>query len=64
MKEAEGKLISGYKADQCLAGSRQVRGTKCREAKGALWGVDNVLHVDCGGGYISVHICQNLDSTF
>lgn len=30
-----------------------------REHEGTFWSDGNVLHLDCGGGYTDVYICQN-----
>lgn len=35
------------------------RGLSIMGPKGDFWGNGNVLCLECGGGYITVYICQN-----
>lgn len=34
-------------------------GLIAKRHKGTLWGDGNVLYLDCGLGYLYIHVCQN-----
>lgn len=41
-----------------MAGDRE--GINCKATQGNSWGWNgNVLHLECGGGYVNIYIYQN-----
>lgn len=44
-------------------GPGKLEGLTTKRHKGAFGGDENVLHLDCGGGYTRAPICQNPSCT-